>query len=180
VERRSGEKTMFSEKQIAVTENTISKECLLEIHRDIIHPGQKKMMEIARKKGLNYRKKDIIELCSTCMICQTMKSQRGKRKGFMQVFPTPSYVGEQLSLDITGPIEFETGKYYLLIIICRLSRYVWYYYGYNYPNTERMSEFVRSIHEDLQEKTRVILTDRAPCFSEKQWQQWMSRQEIEC
>jgi hypothetical protein len=90
------------------------------------------------------------------------------------------YVGEQLSLDITGPIEFETEKYFLLIVICQLSWYVWYNYSYNYPNTERMSEFVRSIQEDLQEKTRVILTDRPPCFSGKKWKQLMSRQGIKC
>jgi hypothetical protein len=91
-----------------------------------IHPGIEKKRLTSLQEPKEGTVSFIRDICKSCDTCQRMKHQRGKRKGRMGILDIPSCAGESTSKDIFGPIEGGEGKkFYTVLLVCRLTRYIW-------------------------------------------------------
>jgi hypothetical protein len=106
-----------------------------------------------------------------CDDCQIYKRKRGKRFGKMMTFPLPIDIYQMLSLDIIGPVINENSKRnFILLIVDRLTRFVWSFLSVSMPDTDRIIKSLITIkpaNSDFQ--TTKLLSGCGLQFDSHKW-----------
>jgi hypothetical protein len=82
------------------------------------HPGVNQMYTICKEQEITLTRKRIEEIFERCDTCQRYKSTNKTSNRVACNFLIPKRIGEELSIDITGPISWTTKtKYFVTIVV---------------------------------------------------------------
>jgi hypothetical protein len=88
------------------------------------------------------------------------KNKRGANYQKMVNFETPNKVGEMISTDVIGPVTYGNKKYYIIVAVDRLSRFIFGSTTVASPTTNILSAFIKDkIAKKHNLKKGTILTD---------------------
>jgi transposase InsO family protein len=137
-----------------------------------IHPGWKELAWILKGKNYHVSKMTtkIKEICRCCIRCQQFKSFKGKPNGKHMNIEIPDDVGEDLSVDICGPINIAGSKRkYLTVFINRLSRMILAFTAKQSPDVETMLRQLKYIQQTEKINIKRILSDRGTQIYSNFW-----------
>lgn len=107
--------------RINITASTQSaSDNLLQLHKNLCHPGITRMVHCVRAKNLPYSVEDVRRITRSCTFCAEINPRFLKTKGTLIKATAPF---ERISIDFKGPLPLDTGNRYMLTIIDEFSRY---------------------------------------------------------
>jgi transposase InsO family protein len=149
-----------------------------EVHNNTkwAHPGVRGTW-FACLQDLNFRPtrsqiKDIVERCQRC---KRFKADKKKTTRPARIFENP---GEAISVDITGPFEYDKKKYWITVLIDRYSRYVWASLSNKAPTSMEFTLKVIETTIDTRVTLKSVLSDNRPRFRGLQWQNLCNKLKI--
>jgi hypothetical protein len=145
---------------------------LCKIHTDKkwAHPGRKAMKfiveSICEKKGCNHSISEIVKHCDKC---QRYKSNLRPHKEPLQDFYPKGNVGSNLNMDIMGKYQYKGKGFYALIVVDKLSRYLWLKYTAKTFRSRDVVNFLDKIIGSNDLKVDLIITYQGPQFFNSMW-----------
>lgn len=135
------------------------------------HLGMNKTaMRVRRHFDWNGLVRDVRQFVLSCESCQSSKSSNTAPAGLAQPIPPPMNKGEAVSIDFVGPFaRTARGKDFVMIIIDRFSRRVWYEPCKQTVTGKQAADilFERVVrHQGL---PNTIVSDRDPRFKSHIW-----------
>jgi hypothetical protein len=118
------------------------------------HPGIKGTFFTCKKehdfKVSRWFVKDIVMRCERC---QRFKSDRRKNKPFFREFVSPKEVGQEILIDIAGLFKYASHKYWLIVLVDRLSCFVW---THLIDHTPSANELFVYLHDTMKTSERRL------------------------
>jgi transposase InsO family protein len=112
----------------------------------------------------------IKEICRCFIRCQQFKPYKGKPNGKHMNIEIPDDVGEDLSVDICGPINIAGSQHkYLTVFIDRLSRKIWAFTAKQNTDAETMLQQLKYIQQTEKINIKRILSDRGTQYNSNFW-----------
>jgi hypothetical protein len=109
--------------------------------------------------------KTIVKITKNCDICQRIKNQRGKRKGYLGKYEDPIAPKAYLNVNVMGPILEKSKQKYIDTGVCRLSEYLWTKRFPRCPTNADATKFVEGICAEYVEwPIKKITTDQGMIF----------------
>jgi Integrase zinc binding domain len=110
------------------------------------HPRVGATMELAaRRFGVTGQRKLIESVVKNCLCCQINKMPRQVRTSLMSPFRVPEVCGEELAMDLCGPLKFKVSVFYYLVMVDRLSCYVWTSLYRHMPSSREACKFALGV-----------------------------------
>jgi Integrase core domain len=117
----------------------------------------------------------MVEYCEICKFC---KSSRKGRASLFTPIDTPKSVGEFISADLAGPIAGLVQGEHLLVVVDRLSKFVWVRPSKTYPTASETVDFFEKIRKENGTGVKRLLTDNGKIFVSKEVTTWAQQSEI--
>lgn len=102
----------------------VSNSKLVDLHRNLCHPGVTRMVHWVRTKNLPFSVEDVKRMTAACPTCAEIKPRYMKNQGHLIKATAPF---ERLNIDFKGPIPSSTRNRYILTIIDEFSRFPFAY-----------------------------------------------------
>jgi Integrase zinc binding domain len=127
------------------------------------HPGIKGTI-FACKKELDFKvsRSFVKDIVMRCERCQRFKSDRCKNKPFFREFVSPKEVGQEISIDIAGPFEYDSHRYWLIVLVDRLSRFVWTHLIDHTPSANELFVYLHDTMKTSRGEITSVLSDNGP------------------
>ena len=94
---------------------------LLELHKNLCHPGVIRMIHFVRARNLPYSVNDVKHVISKCATCQKCKPQYYKPEQQELIKALRPF--DRISIDFKGPLPSSTQNKYLLVVVDEFSRF---------------------------------------------------------
>jgi RNase H-like domain found in reverse transcriptase/Integrase zinc binding domain len=146
--------------------------------KEHIHPGVTKTWELLRERGSVITRKLVADYIRRCHYCQIYKHSISQKAGCLMPILPPTSIGGFLNCDICRPLKTigSQNKVFLLIIVDRLSCYVWSSIWQKLTTAENIISIISAIIVEHSFQTECILTDCGTQFSSSRWKgHWASR-----
>ena len=101
----------------AATSNTD----LVELHKNLCHPGVTRMLHFIRVRNLPYSVDDVKSVTSRCSTCQKCKPQFYRPEKQQLIRAMRPF--DRISIDFKGPLPSSSSNKYLLIVVDEYSRF---------------------------------------------------------
>lgn len=95
---------------------------LLQIHKDLCHPGVTRMSHFVRSKHLPYSVEEVKQMTANCPDCSRIKPRFFKPQNPPLIKSTAPW--ERLNIDFKGPLDSKTSNKYILTVVDEFSRFV--------------------------------------------------------
>lgn len=93
---------------------------LMQLHKNLCHPGVTRMVHWVRSKSLAYSVEDVRRVTASCPICAEIKPRFMRSSGTLIKATVPF---ERLSMDFKGPLPSSTQNRYILTVVDEFSRF---------------------------------------------------------
>ncbi|KAL5970240.1 Transposon Ty3-I Gag-Pol polyprotein [Taenia solium] len=101
-----------------VVPNSLMQTVLQELHEQMGHAGEKKMVEVLSKRyWWPSLIPDVLDFCRTCITCSSFKKPHSTPTASLKPMPT-GFSGERVGIDTMGPLPLtKRGNRYILVVI---------------------------------------------------------------
>eukprot|EP00253_Pinus_taeda_P030164 PITA_30164 len=116
-------------------------------------------------------KKDILTFVVECDVCQHHKGETVKAPGTLQLFPIPTSIWMEISMDFITGLPKSGNKSVIMVVVDRLSKYA-HFCALPHPFTPNLvaQSFMDQIFK-LRGMPTSIVSDRDPNFTSNFWQE---------
>jgi transposase InsO family protein len=114
---------------------------------------------------------NVEEFCKSCGRCQTTKTPRDKRPGWLHTMPIPARPWESIGMDFTGPFVEVGGYNYILLVICRMTVMVHLIPTQTNATAKQVAEIYVKEVVRLHGIPESIVSDRDTKFTSQFWKE---------
>ena len=151
---------------------------VIELFHESPHEGGHRGAEatekdIANRYWFENIREHIRSHIKVCRVCNRVKPVNTKPYGIPHVIEMPVQPFEHIHMDVCGPfLKSKRGRYYILTIVCRTTRYIYAKAMANHTKETVMTAMIKMFNKFTTPK--ILTTDRAPEFMSEAFQEFLN------
>lgn len=147
-------------------------------HDDMGHVGINKVIElISRSYWFPHINTKVTDHVRNCLKCIVFSAKSGPVEGFLHNIPKPKNPFEMIHVDHYGPVDKNSAKKYLFVVVDSCSKFVKLYP----TKTTSTKEVIKALNEYFRyySKPKYIVSDRGSSFTSDDFRKFVEDNEIQ-